>query len=214
MLPRTREVERYRLVLPDGSDELVILDTAGYGDDGGTPEQLEEMQLACRQADLVLLVMDSKSPARDADLQLRREMAAWVDSQPDLKRAPVVGVLTHIDLLSPALEWSPPYHWEQPTTPKERTIREAVDYHLELFGASLDAVVPVCSDLARNRAYGTEEGLLPVMIALLGEARACALVRTLHSEWEAGKVRTFMGQLLNAGHELLRVMTTDDVVPS
>lgn len=209
VLPETREVQRYRLSLPDREDQLVILDTGGYADDGASPAQLKEMQLAYRQADLVLLVMDAKNPARDADLQMRREMAAWVDSQPTLKKSPVVGVLTHIDLLSPTMEWSPPYNWEQPATPKERNIREAVDYHHELFAGTLDGIVPLCSDSAHGRAFGADEWLLPVMIALLGDAQACSLVRTLHSEWDAGRVRTFMGQLLNAGNALLRVIADD-----
>lgn len=209
VLPRTTAVERYQLRLPEASDSLVVLDTGGYADDGASAAQLKEMQEALRQADLVLLVMDAKNPAREADLQILREMAAWVDSQPTLKRSPIVGVLTHIDLLSPTMEWSPPYKWEQPTAPKEKNIRDAVDYHRELFGSSLDGVVPVCSDAARGRAFGTEEWLLPVMTALLSEAKACSLVRTLHGKWDAGKARTFMGQLLNAGNELLRVIATD-----
>jgi len=214
VLPLTKEVDRYRLVLPDESEQLVILDTGGYGDDGASRTQFEEMQLAYQQADLLLLVMDAKNPAREADLQLLREVAAWVDSQPTLKRAPVIGVLTHIDLLSPTMEWSPPYSWEQPNTAKEKTIREVVDYHLELFGGSLDGIVPLCSDSAPGRAYGAEEWLLPVMIALLDEARAASLVRTLHGEWDAGKAKQFMNQLLNAGNTLLKVIASDDVVPS
>ena len=52
VLPQTKHVQQYELRVgaenEAGSDQLVLLDTAGYADDGATPEQLREMQEALR----------------------------------------------------------------------------------------------------------------------------------------------------------------------
>jgi predicted GTPase len=185
-------------------DRLVLLDTAGYADDGATPAQLREMQEALRDADLVLLVMDAASPARREDAKLLDELTAWLQAKVQRKPPPVLGVLTHIDQLRPTLEWTPPCAWRQPSRPKEHSIAGAVAYTREQFGSLLADVVPVCTDVARQRAWGAYEELLPVMLGALGDARACALLRTLHAELDARRVQLLFQQLGHAGTELLR----------
>ena len=191
-----------------GSDRLVLLDTAGYADDGATPEQLREMQEALRGADLVLLVMDAASPARRADVRLLGELTTWRETNLHLKSPPVLGVLTHIDQLRPTLEWTPPYDWHAPSKPKEHSIAGAVAYTREQFGTQLADVVPVCSDVARQRAWGPYEALLPVMLQALGEARACALLRTLHAELDRERVQVLFQQLGHACTGMLRAGLT------
>ena len=84
--------------------------------------------MALQESNAVLVVMDAHSPARDADRRTIRDLEAWYQSQPQLKPPPLLGVLTHVDLLRPVLEWSPPYDWREPTRPKEQSIDEAVRY--------------------------------------------------------------------------------------
>lgn len=204
VLPSTSGVQRHRLKLPEGASEVVLLDTPGYGTEGATKAQQEEVQRAWRGADLVLLVMDVQNLARSTDLELVREHARRMEDEPHRKPPPVLGVLTHVDRLSPVLEWDPPYDWEEPERPKEQSIRQAVDYLRGVFGDALAGVVPVCSDFERERVFGVEEWLLPAMTALLGEARACSLLRVLHEELDKSRVERVFRQLRNAGRSLLR----------
>src|SRR5207244_4181720 len=84
------------------------LDTVGYAHTGPREDQLRNTEQAARQSDLLLLVLHARNPARQADLDMLTKLRDWFASQPELKMPPVLAVLTHIDLLSPAMEWAPP----------------------------------------------------------------------------------------------------------
>src|SRR5207248_8590880 len=125
VLPATAGVDRYELQ-PEGiPTRLVLLDTVGYGHEGPKADQVAVTRDSAQQSDLLLLVLHARNPARQADLAMLEDLRSWFASRPDLKKPPLVAVLTHIDLLSPSLEWSPPYNWRQPTRPKERSIHDA-----------------------------------------------------------------------------------------
>lgn len=203
VLPATSDVRQHRLKHEESDLDLVLLDTPGYADSGATSQQLQAIRTALAKADLVLLVLKVVSPARQADLAMLGELQEAVQAQPNRKPAPILGVLTHIDQLSPVMEWSPPYNWSQPTGRKEEQIREAVHYHSELFGTSLAGLIPVCSDMARQRAFGVQQWLLPAMVQLLGEARGCAVLRILHDESRRGQVKRVFKQIAKAGAALL-----------
>jgi predicted GTPase len=204
VLPLTRGVRRYRLELAESHDRLTLLDTPGYGGEGSPKEQKRDTRRALEDADLVLLVMNAANPANQADLQLVRDISSWFEDDVRRRPPPLLGVLTHVDLLTPATEWSPPYNWMQPSSPKERNIQAAVEHCRAAFGESLSGVVPVCADVERGRADGIREWLLPAMLSLLGDARACALLRSLFVDSDSRKVRRLVGQLCRVGAELLR----------
>lgn len=111
VLPETMEVQRYQMTLGDPAVVVTLLDTPGYGDVGATAAQQRQIRQALREAHVVLLVMDAHSPAREADRKTLTDLEGWYAGQPSLKPPPMLGVLTHVDLLKPALEWSPPYDW-------------------------------------------------------------------------------------------------------
>src|SRR5262249_26245415 len=67
-----------------------------------------------------------------------------------------LAVLTHIDLLSPAMEWSPPYDWQSPKRPKEVQMREAVAAAREQLGDLVAGGVPPCG--APGEGGGGEGG--------------------------------------------------------
>ncbi len=204
-LPATREVQRFRMhSTADVADGLTLLDTPGYGEDGATDQQRQAIRKALAQADLVLLVMKVTNPARRADAAVLDDLIAESRGKTDRKAPPIAAVLTHIDQLSPIMEWTPPYDWDKPTRPKEEQIGQAVQYHRELLGDSLAGVVPVCSDVERGREFGVREWLLPAMLDLLGEARGCAVLRVLREEIRRGRVRRVFLQLARAGAAILR----------
>jgi predicted GTPase len=128
----------------------------------------------------------------------------WFAERPDLRMPPVLGVLRHIDLLSPAMEWQPPYDWQNGERPKERNIREAVAAAKEQLGELVEGVVPVCTSV--GKVYGIEEGLLPALAARLDEARVVAVLRCLRNEADEGKARRVVRQMFEAGKGLLRAV--------
>lgn len=202
VLPLTRTVQRYDLKVEDRADRLVLLDTPGYSDAGATAEQMFETREAVRNADLVLLVLDARSPAKQADVATVDDLAAWFRTQHRLKPPAIVGVVSKIDGLSPLMEWSPPYSWEQPTRPKEQSIHAAVDYARQTFAQRVESMVPVCTDREHGRIFGIDEYLLPTISLLLDEARAVSLVRSLHRDYDQQRAWTIVSQLVSAGTKM------------
>ena len=202
VLPLTRAVQRYDLRLDDQADRLVLLDTPGYSDVGATPEQLSDTFEAVRNADLVLLVLDVRSPAKQADVMTLEKLSAWFIEQHRFKPPSIVGVVSKIDGLSPVMEWSPPYSWEAPTRLKERNIRDALEFTRNTFGNRLASIIPVCTDVEHGRVFGIDEYLLPTVTLLLDEARACSLVRSLHRDYDQQRTWQVVSQLISAGAKI------------
>jgi predicted GTPase len=204
VLPATNEITRYELQ-PEGiPTRLVLLDTVGYGHSGPRQDQLRATEEAARQSDLLLLVLHARNPARQADLNLLRSLKQWFASRIDLKMPPILGVMTHIDLLSPATEWAPPYNWTKPERLKERQVHEAWNALREQLGEYLVGIVPVC--VLPNKVYGVQEMLLPTLLGFLEEARAVALLRCLRAEANTGKMRKVFQQLLDTGLQATKVL--------
>jgi hypothetical protein len=181
----------------------VLLDTPGYAHGGPASDHLRATQEAACKSDLVILVLHARNPARQADLEVLQELRQWFAGRPDLKMPPVLAVMTHIDLLSPALEWAPPYNWQQPRRPKEQQIQEALTAVRDQLGDHLVGAVPVCT--APGKVYGIEEWFLPTLMELLGEARAVAVLRCLRAEQDANKVGKIVQQVVTAGGQLIRL---------
>lgn len=204
VLPATRDVTRYRFTLPDADVPLTLLDTPGYADAGATTSQSQQVRQAVRAADVILLVVDAHAPARSADRETIDDLREWYASQPELKLPPVIVCLTHIDLLSPVMEWEPPYDWRNPNGPKSQNIHDAVAFNRETF-PECDDVVPVCTDVERNRTAHIMEDLLPALMEVISEGQSAALLRAYHHELSAGRVRTVMRQIKRGGKELWRL---------
>jgi hypothetical protein len=201
VLPLTKEIARYQFQPPNINSRLVLIDTVGYGHAGAKADQLNATRTAIQQSDLVLLVLHAHDPARQTDVELLDSLTDWFRSHPDLKMPPILGVLTHIDLLSPVLDWTPPYHWIAPLRPKEKSIQEAVVAAKEQFGSRLIDIVPACA--AEGKVYGVSDWLIPRAVESLDEARAVSLLRCLYAEADTGKIRKVLSQLLQASKQLL-----------
>lgn len=204
VLPETREVRRYRYELGDPPVTLTLLDSPGYGESGASKAQLKQIQQALEASDAALLVMDAHSPAREADRQTLAQLRAIYDAQPQLKPPPVLGVLTHVDLLPPPLEWTPPYDWRQPDGRKAQSLHDAVEYVKELFGDSLAVVIPVCSDARPERTWGIAEELIPALATLLEDARSVSLLRAYEERLDRDRWKILLKQVGRSGRQLLR----------
>ena len=209
ILPETKAVARYQMTLGDPAVVVTLLDTPGYGEAGATAEQSQQIRSALQQSNGVLVVMDAHSPAREADRRTIDELAAWYAAQPQLKPPPMLGVLTHVDLLRPTLEWSPPYDWRKPTSAKESSIHDAVGYVRELFGGVLVEVIPICSDTQRERTWGILEEVFPALTLILSEAQSVALLRAFERELQHDRFKTLLRQIQRFGSGVLECWITE-----
>jgi predicted GTPase len=201
VLPLTSGVSRYQCVAPGTPDKLVLLDTVGYADEGPTGDMLAETLEAVKSADLVLLVTSAREPAREPDRQVLAGLREWFHKNQRFQMPPVLGVMTHVDALKPAVEWDPPYDFADPKRPKERNVAAAAGVVREQLGEYLKGVVPIC--LGEGRLFGVKESLEPAMVHLLPNARAVALVRGLHEEADSVGAAKIVAQLWNIGRTLL-----------
>lgn len=201
--PLTLFATRYDLH-PEGFTPLSLIDTAGFGYQGAGDADVAAAAEVFAKSDIAMLVVPARSAARKPEVEFLERVRALFAKRPELKLPPVVLVLSHIDGLSPAMEWAPPYDWKTGTRPKEESIRDAVEAAREQFVRGIATVVPICT--APDREFGVKDELLPTLAAQLDDARGVQLLRILHAEAGADKTRKVINQALNAGKEALRLL--------
>lgn len=205
VLPATKSVSRYRVAVPDSSETMILLDTPGYGDAGASPGELKEMDAAVAQADVLLLVMDAHAPGRDADMRMLTQLRERAEKQPKLKPPPTVVCLTHVDLLSPMMEWDPPYDWRDPRSAKETSIHNAVQSIRELTGTHIADIVPVCTDEKKERQFNVQEGLIPALANVLNSGKMVALLKSYEQDLDEDRISALLGQLKSSGKALVNL---------
>jgi predicted GTPase len=136
-LPTTSGVAEYRFDL-EGRPAVSVVDMPGLGE-RAAPELLAQVE----RTDLILWVASATQPARDLDRQRLDDIRVWAKAQLARRAPPVLLALTHIDELSPANQWAPPYDIVAPEAPKSRSIRAAVDAVARALQVPADSVVPV-----------------------------------------------------------------------
>ncbi len=195
VLPETRSVQRYDYQLPDTEARITLLDTPGYSETDMGRRQRAEIETASDSADIILLVMAANSSARQSDVQLVLELEEHYRRHPHLKPPPVIAVLTHLDLLRPIGQWTPPYNWRNPSQPKEQAMAKAVDYIRQLFGTSLAGVACVNSAEAQPADTSVEDELVPLLVAELDQGHSAAIVRLFYSQLNRERFSRLTGQL-------------------
>ncbi len=202
--PTPNSAATYELDLPGIETKLFLNDTTGYGNEGPRKDDLAETQEMAQRSDVLLLVMGAVDPGRQADLEMLKALKGWFDSRPDLKMPPVLGVMTKVDMLSPMMEWQPPYDWQAPTRKKEEQMALAIQTVRDQLGDYLVGVVPVCAQ--EGKVYGVEEWLLPALTKLLDQAHAVALLRCLRAEADTHKIRKVFDQIFAAGKQSAKIV--------
>ena len=94
--------------------------------------------------DLVLLLNPAGDPALEMDLQIVKQ----------LDGIPLITVVTQVDRLRPVRQWQPPYNWLGGDAPKEKSIREAVEYRQSVLGEFCSIFLPIVTG-----DYGDDERL-------------------------------------------------------
>jgi predicted GTPase len=194
---------RYDYTLQN-NQPVSILDTTGYGQHGPSDADFAAAVEASRDADLLLLVTQATNPGRQPDVDLLDRLRAWFAAKPHLKMPPVVVAVSHIDLLSPKAEWSPPYDWKNGTRPKEQNIRECVGVVKEQMGERVTDIAPVCG--REGERFGIVEGLIPAMVSHLDAARGTAVLKAFDAEGSAGQYEKIGSQVLEGGKAVLGIL--------
>jgi uncharacterized protein len=145
-------------------------------------------------------VLSAVNAAREPDRRLLSQLRDHFATQPALRPPPVVVVLTHIDVLRPRREWTPPYNIVSPDSAKAHTIRDALHAVSTDLRLPQELIVPVC--LLPERLYNVEEALVPLLIQVLPDAKRTLLLRSLKTlrqqeAWELlGRQARTAGRLL------------------
>ena len=118
---------------------------------------------------------------------------------PERRMPPVLCAVTHIDELTPALEWAPPYDLMQADRPKALRIRDAIEHIGDVLRIGCNRVVPVCvRDV--DAAYNVD--LLWSLVATnLDEARIAKLDR-LQQDARGFSGARFLSQMAAGGRWL------------
>ena len=205
VLPVTERARPHTRTATDSSGlpTAVVVDTPGYADVTLDAEARRIIREELPRSDLVLLVVSAQSAARQADRGMLDEFEAIWRERADRLPAVLVVVLTHVDQLRPHREWSPPYDIVRPESAKAKSIRLAVDAVTADLGLEPGDVVPACTH--PERLYNIREGLLPVILAQLPEARRAAALRSFRERQQEESWRLWGQQASAAGQLLARV---------
>lgn len=193
ILPETRQVQRYEYPIPGSTNVVTLLDAPGYDEADMPKKQLKEIAIASEAADLMLLVMAANVSARQADLAMIKQLDAHYRSRPHLKPPVIIAVLTHIDLLRPTREWTPPYDWRNPNTLKEQSIAGAVDYVQELFGDRISGFACVYTGTHASDTSVMDE-LVPQIVQHLSQGKTAAVLKAFYKQLGAQRLQRLLKQ--------------------
>ena len=200
VLPATAKLTSYVLDRPDLGGTIIVSDMGGYEDPSVPKERLVEALTEAQRVDLLLFVLSAVNAAREPDRHLLSQLRDHFAAQPAIRPPPVALVLTHIDMLRPRREWTPPYNIVSPNTAKAHAIRDAMQAVATELQLAPELIVPVC--LLPERLYNVEEALVPLLIQVLPDAKRVLLLRSLKTlrqqeEWELlGRQARATGRLL------------------
>ena len=174
VLPLTAGFEGYEL-REEGLPPAYLIDSPGIDDENGVAEFVKRA-FSC---DLIIWVVRARFAA-----------------DPARKMPPLIVVASHIDRLAPAREWAPPYNVDQPSRPKEQSIRGALDAIAGDLVVPIETIVPMRLD--SMPPYNLE--LLWLRLhALVGEAQRARWVRVLRAAVGDDGWRQSLRQLVGAG---------------
>jgi hypothetical protein len=174
VLPSTDQVASYRWETP-AKEALILWDSPGYEQVGRADFRQQVLEKAL-QADVLLLVTPVLDPSLEADLAFLQDLAQ------EGRDFPRFLVLTQVDRLRPIREWQPPYDWRQGDRPKERNIREAVEYRQEQMGEWVEQIFPLVtrSEADGRLGWGSDE-LAMQLVEAIAPAKSQRLAQFLRS---------------------------------
>lgn len=170
VLPHTAAYEAHALAR-DGEVEVILIDSPGLD----TAAQIETLCDLAWQADALLWVTPGHRADRSLDRAALEAIRKRFEAEPRRRMPPVRVMLTHIDRLSPAREWSPPYDLEDRDSPKARHIAESLQTVAEDLAVAPERVLPVRLQPETTR-YNVEL-IWPAIACDLDDAQGARLLR-------------------------------------
>lgn len=200
-LPATPAFRAYEL-RQEGMPAALIIDSPGLQ---GGPEETAQLIEVAAESDLIVWVVDASRADREHDRTALEAVRQYFAERPNRRRPPMLLVLSHIDLLRPFQEWSPPYDLAAGEQPKALSIRAAMEAVGADLGFTLGDIIPACLD-DKIGLYNVD-AVWSRIAALLPEAQRANLVRRLggsHGKFEWSRL---WRQARNAGRVISRVVT-------
>ncbi|MEW6169044.1 MAG: GTPase [Pseudomonadota bacterium] len=182
----------------EGWPAAIVVDTPGCdGPDFGLHDVLAELE----RADAMLLVVSAQRADRGVEHELLRELRTSTFAK-TRGLPPIFVVLTQVDRLPPAREWSPPYDLTDAGNAKAKAIAGAVaavavDLHVDS-----ERVVPVC--VRSGHVYNVQDTLLSAIGADLDAVRQARLRRCVSVQRRGENWKLVKEQVVAAGRLLRR----------
>ncbi|WP_051207768.1 GTPase family protein [Saccharospirillum impatiens] len=142
VLPMTARAERYQLSDETGEPLAMLTDTPGVSRELTAQEWGAQLEAV----DCILWVVSAHRADRALDRQSLDAIRDWFRNNPSRRQPPILGVVSHIDRLSPAREWSPPYDLDAPASLKATAIKEALQQIATDLALPVTDLVPVRLD--------------------------------------------------------------------
>lgn len=197
VLPDTTQSLKPFILSREGLTQALIFDSPGCD---GNHFDYKKMQAASENADLILWVSAVNRPDRQIERDsldaLRSYQAARVNHHPP----PLIVVASHIDLLRPVNEWSPPYDLTDQQSTKAANISAAVQTIAADLAVPVKKVIPAC--LASGKAYNIEDALWAAVLDHQEEALRVRLLRCLDAKKRTEDWALLRRQMLGAGRFL------------
>lgn len=181
----------------EGLTQALIFDSPGCDSEYFEAKQ---MQNVAKDADLILWVTPANRPDRKIERDCLDALRSFQSAQVNRRPPPLLVVVSHIDRLRPAGEWSPPYDLTYPQNTKAANIRAAVQAIATDLDVPIDHVIPVC--LLENHVYNVDDTLWAVILNHQEEAQRVRLLRCLDEKKKAENWILLRRQMMNAGRFL------------
>lgn len=192
----TQELKPFALSR-EGFTHALIFDSPGCD---SKHFDFKHMQLAAKDADLILWVSPANRPDRQVERDCLDALRSFQSAQITRRPPPLLVVVSHIDRLRPLNEWNPPYDLSQPQNSKAVSISAAVQAVAKDLAVPVDHVIPV--SLLEGRVYNVEDALWAAILNHQEEALRTRLLRCLDAKKKSENWTLLRRQMINAGRFL------------
>lgn len=162
----------------DDAPRAIVLDSNGFGG-AGDESARSRLFAAIETVDLIVAVTSARQAARKLECETLEEARGRFAASTRRACPPIIVAATHIDELRPAREWAPPYDFVAGDSPKEQSVRTAIDAISRDFQIPIDRVIPIC--LVEAAEYNVDEALMPAIAAVLPEADRAKFLRLVET---------------------------------
>lgn len=195
-LPLTAVAESHQLIR-EGSTEALLMDSPGLS----SAADIDALVALAWEADALLWVTAGHRADRALDRTALDAIRDRFAAEPRRRQPPLRVVVTHLDRLSPAREWAPPYDLNSPVGAKAQAMRAALDSVAADLAVDPERLLPVRLQNEAQR-YNTEL-LWPAVLADLEDAERARTLR-LALRADTRRWRQLLEQARHAGRTLWR----------